>query len=402
MTQALFPALDDHDDPALPDEEAPGENEILLSIPIRLIDIPDGWREIEQTALDEMIESIRELKLLHPIGVVQGPGPRFTLLFGRTRLLATQTLGFRTIKARVFQVEDDEHRQVITDVENLRRSRLEPAEEARAMRRWREWNDQRHPESRQAGNPQLQRPPDAPAADGTPAPPPRKKEPSFVRKAARQRGQTTRQVKNVLKIARQIPDDYLKDFGRLKVSQADLLRIARIEPEDDRLAVCNLIATVGIPIDEAINDITAPKGQVVDHPQSRAIPADVPPYQQTPEEDLSDDDWFDRQCKDVAKRLGDQARAKYKVDALLYRKIRPAREEFKGKTKAALAQSKKINGGPFRYLMRRAVNVDHPKTWLACPNCQGTGVSPHRNDCPKCLGNGYTLTTVAVKVEKHS
>ncbi len=389
----------------IPDDDySPSEDEKILAIPIRLIDIPEDWRYIPDKDVVDMADSILEIGMIQPIGVVAGTKGRFTLCFGRTRLLATQLLKRRTIKARVLVVENDEHRQVITDVENIRRTKLQPAEEVRAIGRWRDWYVKKHPESSLSTDqfkvhtrPVAESESDS-ESDPEPTPAP-DKAPGFTRQATGRIGQSERTIKYSLKIRKKIPDEYLQEFAKRNVSRTDLLKIASIEPEEDRLGVCNLFGFLGVPLEEAIMDVTAPPGVHVEHRQSRSIPADIPPVQEVREEDISDDDWYKLRCRDVTKRLTDPSR--YKADAILYRQVRDARDEFRAKTKRALSQGKSAYRGAFHYAMCRAVNIDHPSTWLICGACDGTGQSrPNMNSCQTCHGGGYLLTTISVKREK--
>jgi hypothetical protein len=146
---------------------------------------------------------------------------------------------------------------------------------------------------------------------------------------------------------------------------------------------------MNIPVAEAIADITARADQVVDHAQTRSIPIDRPPLQLTPELELSDDQWLAAHCIDVIKRMKNPAL--YKEEALLYREISAARQAFKDQTKRALAQSRRSHAGPFFYAVTRVVNVEHPRNWLVCGRCQGSGQIATVGDCETCKGFGYLL-----------
>lgn len=106
----------------------------LQTIPLDQIDLPATLlrSHVDELAVRELAESIRELGLLQPIGVVAAGG-RYTLHFGHTRLLAHRYLGRPYIDALVLSPE-----QALAieqgAAENIQRRDLTPVEEARAIR----------------------------------------------------------------------------------------------------------------------------------------------------------------------------------------------------------------------------------------------------------------------------
>lgn len=82
-------------------------------------------------ALEELVESIREVGLLQPVVVRPLPGGTYELVMGERRLRATQRAGLTTIPAIVRRTEDaDLLRDAL--LENLHRAQLNPLEEAAA------------------------------------------------------------------------------------------------------------------------------------------------------------------------------------------------------------------------------------------------------------------------------
>jgi hypothetical protein len=364
----------------------------VVSIAIELIDVPKQWREIAPAEIEEMARSIAEVGMLQPIGV-SANGPRFLLLFGQTRMLAHLHLGKRLIDARIFEVENDEHRQVITDVENLRRTRLQAAEEVRAMGRWQAWYNKRHPEAVIPPTVHEHR------TQRDQLPPGAAKAPGFVSQASQGLGQSRRNVKYTLAITRAISDDDLAALAQVDVNRETLKKIAALKNDDHRRRVINLVL-MDIPVDEAILDITSPPGQRVEHKQTRSIPPDIPPLQERKEEDLTDDEWVQTYCKDLFKRIPEPARKRFKTEAILYRHTRPARQEFAARTRQALAQSRQIDPGPFHFAMSRVVNFDHPSSWLVCGQCHGIGSIHIIGDCPGCHGHGFIPTSTTTRRDK--
>ncbi len=85
-------------------------------------------REIAQDKVKELADSIRSEGLLQPI-VVRKVGERFQLIAGERRWRAHQSLGLKSIAARILDASDTSS-AVISLIENLQREGLNPIEEA--------------------------------------------------------------------------------------------------------------------------------------------------------------------------------------------------------------------------------------------------------------------------------
>ena len=84
----------------------------------------------DEEALDELVESIREVGVLQPV-VVRPAGDGYELVMGERRWRATQAAGLATIPAIIRQTDDGD---LLRDalLENLHRAQLNPLEEAAA------------------------------------------------------------------------------------------------------------------------------------------------------------------------------------------------------------------------------------------------------------------------------
>ncbi|WP_345762683.1 ParB/RepB/Spo0J family partition protein [Diaminobutyricibacter sp. McL0608] len=89
--------------------------------------------EFDREALDELVNSIREVGVLQPIVVrpIAGQSDKYELIMGERRLRATKELGLDTIPAVIKDTADED---MLRDalLENLHRSNLNPLEEASA------------------------------------------------------------------------------------------------------------------------------------------------------------------------------------------------------------------------------------------------------------------------------
>lgn len=120
---------DDHDHEGLVDPA----NGYYADIPIsRIVPNPRQPRTVfDEDALDELVESIREIGLLQPIVVRDTGQETFELVMGERRWRATKAAGLETIPAIVRRTDDDD---MLRDalLENIHRAQLNPLEEAAA------------------------------------------------------------------------------------------------------------------------------------------------------------------------------------------------------------------------------------------------------------------------------
>lgn len=85
-------------------------------------------RQFDEEALKELAESIRSEGLLQPI-VVRAVGGKYQMIAGERRWRACQSLGLKTIPARLVEASDASS-AVMALIENLQRQDLNPVEEA--------------------------------------------------------------------------------------------------------------------------------------------------------------------------------------------------------------------------------------------------------------------------------
>ncbi len=90
-------------------------------------------REIDETALLELTDSIQASGLLQPV-VVRPQGDEYQLIAGERRWLAVQRLGWPSIPAVVREV-DDRTLLTLALIENLQRDDLSPIDEGHGYRR---------------------------------------------------------------------------------------------------------------------------------------------------------------------------------------------------------------------------------------------------------------------------
>ena len=89
---------------------------------------------MDETALDELAESIREQGVMQPILVRPVDGGRFEIIAGERRWRAAQRAGLQDVPALVKSVPDNSA-LAIALIENIQREDLNPLEEAFGIER---------------------------------------------------------------------------------------------------------------------------------------------------------------------------------------------------------------------------------------------------------------------------
>lgn len=96
-------------------------------------------REFDETALQELANSIREFGILHPLVVTKheaqtefGTNVEYHLISGERRLKAARIVGLERVPAIVKAVPTDRERLELAIIENIQREDLNPIETARA------------------------------------------------------------------------------------------------------------------------------------------------------------------------------------------------------------------------------------------------------------------------------
>lgn len=103
-----------------------------MKIKLNLIDLPtsDLRASIDEDALDELADSLRESGQLQPIGVSQKEDGRFEVIFGARRTRAANLLGWSEIEATIRTTTERENTRADKLIENVQRQDLTPIEEA--------------------------------------------------------------------------------------------------------------------------------------------------------------------------------------------------------------------------------------------------------------------------------
>lgn len=103
-----------------------------MKISLAKIDLPtkDLRATIDEDALDELADSMRDRGQLQPIGIRATAGDRFEVVFGARRYRAAKLNGWTEIEANITEAHDDENTAADKLIENVQRQDLTPIEEA--------------------------------------------------------------------------------------------------------------------------------------------------------------------------------------------------------------------------------------------------------------------------------
>ena len=339
-------------------------------IPLSLIDIPKNWRKVKKATIAEIAESVKVDGLLQPIGL-RPTGDRFRLVYGRHRLEAFKILGREAIPALALDL-DDVAEASATDAENLFQQPLSPAERLQSLKRWNERLVAEHPEQHGMAIPEEVADQEA---EGVPPP-------SFDQHVA---GATCKPVKWPAALAKNFTEAELTILADREVDRTGLRDLSKMKYPDRMREAISMIGS-GLSVKEAIATASLPPNATFSEVIGGGAPVKA-------EGDMTDEEWLETYCGDVLAKLKFQVN--YKKDAILYRHTSDARHKFRMAMKKPLAQGKSQQVGPFFLLLAKLVNTDHPKNWLHCGPCGGTGMSGDDSKCGYCNGHAYSTRTGA-------
>lgn len=205
-------------------------------------------------------------------------------------------------------------------------------------------------------------------------------------------GQSVGAVRKDIRIAKAFDQDQLEALDQMRVGKNDMTRIAKIKDVQKRGEVVNLVAS-GMEVEDALKSALGDDAPTPVNGKSKEIRQAETVAKAEVVEELTDDQWFEEFCGQKAALIGNVD--KYKADAILFRHLSEPRQVFRTKAKKSLAESKKSgHAGPLYNLINRSCSISHPKDWLLCGECDGTGVEKGKDcKCGKCYGSGYHLRT---------
>jgi len=375
-------------------------------IECKLIDIPKNdaeYRSFNKEFAQTLASSIKVEGLYNAIVIRPHPTEpgRYLLVQGRHRHYAvSKVLKEQFIACNIMAEMDDQDAEMAMIAENLWRNPLTKNQHFKAIKKWHEHYVAKHPDMVGKG-----------LAGGAAT-----KKASDERKTKLENGETTNTnadtesavsgfaemvagatgksdsaAKRDIRVAKAFNDEQLEVFEQMSVSSKDMTAIAKIKDEQLRGQVVSLVAA-GMEAENAIKEILKDQAPKASEAESKAKDdaegkAAAKAVKQV---DLTDDEWYATYCGEKAAMLGDDA--KFKADAILFRSIVEPRHVFRTKVKNYVAAAKKGGIlGPFYWLATRIISSSHPKDWLICGDCKGTGGHSLGVKCTKCNGACYQI-----------
>lgn len=345
----------------------------VISIPVDDLILNDVRQE-RGSSFQDLVQSIGEIGLLHPVVVVEGGTSddvkKYKIVGGRRRVLAVKELGWTHVPA-IVQEMDGVVMEMATISENIHRLDL-GADRDGAIARYAELHEIRHPTA--ARDAEIRRsvgmgwdvketPQEVQEALERPA------VPSPVAAAAKAFGVTQGTITRAIRRAKGFTPSQRKVLDDAKIAKADL-DILAAESEPIVAEVTNLIAA-GYEFGDAMNDVLKSDGRTytgrdgsLEEMESRLarLPA---------RRGIGDPEAFDNDCK-------------------LFWAIEDAVKEFKKKidwTYKREVAGKNPHGLYYRRL-ELFLEAKNPRHWVPC-RCQKTG--DDRWNCAYCRSGAYQI-----------
>jgi hypothetical protein len=346
-----------------------------IDIPLDAIEIPSDARKLVPEGVERLAETIEVDGQLEPIAVRPNPLVKdsYILIFGHHRIEACRRLKHKTIRAQIFEMGADEA-IAARAAENLYRTTLDAAEHGLALLEWERIHYAKNPKPARgsAGGAAKN------AMDrGEPLP----KSKTFVAKIAKARGVSSKRVSNELGILKKLGEGSLSALNGCGCKPFDLAKFAAIKDKGVReQAIKNMVGIADVTVDGAIGLANTPRG---------STDSDVGTVDPEAGRVLTDEEWIDQECVQILSGLKHQVA--FRKDATIYRQSLEIRRKFEKAMKPILdASNAKIHKCGFYRAIMTVVTVEHPKHWLICGKCNGTGMY-QGFQCMKCLGTAYVV-----------
>lgn len=204
-----------------------------MKLPISTININKNRRLINPDRVKELASSMEEIGLLNPVTVDE----RYNLIAGYHRIEAARLLGWEEMDIRVIQVKGLMAELAEID-ENLIREELHYIDRGKQLLRRKEIYEELYPETRAgvAGGKA------SGIARGTSAETAVVQPPAFADDTATKTGKSARAIHVELQIARELSPEIQELVKQADVTKTDALRLTRLEPEKQKIAVEKLIS----------------------------------------------------------------------------------------------------------------------------------------------------------------
>ena len=200
-----------------------------MRIEISKVHVPKRRRRYGVDDIGDLLQSIEEIGLLHPIVVIRrgANASDFNLVAGQRRLLACKKLGHEKIDAKVVTYDDDDRELAELD-ENLQRIELTQLERAEHLWQQKQIYERKYPETRvgSAGG-RSHGPRKGPAH-----------KPPFTTAAGKASNTSRSHIGDLVRIGRNIPEDLREELRGTKAEDnfKELQLLSKIKDEKEQRA----------------------------------------------------------------------------------------------------------------------------------------------------------------------
>ena len=220
-----------------------------MLVKIDSIKINERLRDVDESKVRELAESIQKIGMLNPITLSKDD----ELIAGMHRLRACQLLGLIEIEARVVEL-DEQERELAEIDENLIRYDLHYTDRGEHLKRRKKIYEDKYPEARQGGdrgkNQYSQWQNEIISSC----------QPSFAEDTASKLNITERTVQQEIQIAKGLTPEVRQMVKELGIPKTEALKLSRLEPEKQKEALAKLKEVVWIGIGELGVDVANVRG----------------------------------------------------------------------------------------------------------------------------------------------
>ena len=184
-------------------------------------------QEFEQSALNELVDSIRQHGVLQPL-LVRAAGGGYQLIAGERRLIAARKAGLQEVPCRVLDLTDQQVSEVALE-ENLKRQDLNVLEKATAFQNY------------------------------------LKRFECSIEELSRRLSLDRSTVSNMLRLL-ELPDSVKADLHSDKISGGHARSLLSLKDGDQQVAICQRIQKEGLSVrktEEAVRELLSENGDVI-------------------------------------------------------------------------------------------------------------------------------------------
>ena len=214
-----------------------------MKVLINSIKVKSGRREINQSKVEELSQSIKEIGLINPITVSKD----YTLIAGNHRLEACKKLDYIDIEVNILSIEGLRAELAEID-ENLIRNELHYIDRGNQESRRKEIYEELFPKTKKGNSQALGM--NKSIGNNVSA----ETATTFVSDTANKTGRSERVIQEDIQIAKNIAPEIKEIIKEKDISKTDALKVARLQPQEQK-AVIQKVSDRNISVNEALKAV---------------------------------------------------------------------------------------------------------------------------------------------------